>query len=280
MLDPYGCNLKEVKIIHVDTIINFFKLISEYYKTGSNSKEELCCTCSRELELCYKKGIPSGEMIKRLELSIITTCCPHVALAKAGRTDVSCKQDISSSEVSRTCDCSPPSSITRNNKKETAGVYWVHLAAIYDKMKIINQVFPFAIECGICNNNIKTSRHHFSPIDVALAHRKFQIAVSIATFDPRIIEFITPKNVPADFYCEPLKRTLELNQLETFKELFEIARTCSCCHQEWPKWVFSYFQDGNMETINVLLSIKNIPLHYYADLFDMVHEIGKLKIQS
>lgn len=263
----------------------FIKYISEYYVLETATKKEFCA-CSQNLELCYKEGIPTGEMIKRLELAIITTRCPHVALNKT-RKVITVDQDISSAEVSNTCDVTVPQNVCRHTRKITAGVYWIHLAVIYDKQEIIKQVLPFASTCGVFDDYLNTSKHHFTPVHIALTHSNPQMGIAIATVDPQLL-YTTPCNVDTEYNYlnDPLSVALQFNHLNTFCKLYNIMklyekRRLDCrlfrannIMQFWSERTIELLEKNNMKEASILLSIDKLELVFYKRIFQLIYEKG------
>lgn len=99
-------------------ILNFF--IPETFSLRER-EEDTECNCSRELELCYRKGVDKDEMIRQLENAINTGSCPHL-LCYYEATENTPEPDITSLKLTEACDA------TIKNQRE--GIFWIHLAVL------------------------------------------------------------------------------------------------------------------------------------------------------
>lgn len=168
--------------------------ISETYKEeghdGCSKQRE--CFCSSDLELAWNQNVAFKEINERLELSIRYGKCPHVLMQLCGMS-VKYDQAFLTAELYKYTQQLEDSNPLRNAKKSTAGLYWIHLAVLFRKEKLIQYCFesPYV---KIPNHLLISLKHKFSPVLLAVVHQLPDLAKSIATFHPSLM-WSVPENI-------------------------------------------------------------------------------------
>ncbi|XP_052061997.1 uncharacterized protein LOC127702033 isoform X3 [Mytilus californianus] len=161
--------------------------IRETFKEGGHDgcSKQRECSCSSDLELAWNQNIAFKEMNERLELSIRYGKCPHVLMQLCGIA-VNYDQDFLTAELSKYTQQLENSNPLRNAMKCTAGFYWIHLAVLFRKEKLIQYCFesPYI---KIPNHLLISLKHKISPVLLAVVHQLPNLAKSIASFNPSLI---------------------------------------------------------------------------------------------
>ncbi|XP_071126377.1 uncharacterized protein [Mytilus edulis] len=240
------------------------------------------CSCSEDLEICKKEGIDEDEMINRLEISIAYGMCPHLIFAKYGLS-VSCKQEITSTEIFKVWDTSDITNNVRHISRPSAGVYLIHLLILYCKFEILKAVLPLYTTMKVKIEDMISVKHHISPVLFAVAHYRISMAKMIAQNFPHFPEDLTFREPCwVSFDClrhGELYVALMTNQFNGFTTLLPFHN--NLCHDKllmtwelWAKKLGKCIEEKRKVEAELLLSPKKIPIWGYNYLFHYAYETG------
>ncbi|CAG2206222.1 unnamed protein product [Mytilus edulis] len=184
----------------------WFETFKEKGHDGCSKQRE--CSCSSDLELAWNQNVAFKEINERLELSIRYGKCPHVLMQLCGMS-VKYDQEFLTAELYKYTQQLEDSNPLRNATKSTAGFYWIHLAVLFRKEKLI-QYCCESPYIKIPNHLLISLKHKISPVLLAIVHQLPDLAKSIATFHPSLM-WSVPENI--DVFGQNSEDDIKINGL-------------------------------------------------------------------
>lgn len=270
--------------------------ISEIQKDKSTGQ---LCTCALNLEQGITDCVAKEDILKTLEICIACAMCPHVLLQQQG-ISVPSTRSISSNELMIFYDITEAKGGIRNSLKVTAGLYWIHLAIFWNKVRLIRDTLQFCIK-----ENFKfpsnTVHHNISAVLLAIIHGNDTAVKELATFEPSSI-LKPPRNFnnknnnkfqdnTTEYQYGSLSLALATNQFENFKTLYgclskdDLEKLSILQYTPnialWDMFTLKMKDlvvNRNLSTLYDLLSIKSIPIYAYVSLFSLLKKLGKFVV--
>ena len=185
------------------------------------------CSCSQDLELCLKEGVSKDELLKRLDICVRFGMCPHVLLVKRG-IRVTYDQLISADDILNNVDMRETGNPVRHLSKSTAGIYWIQLAIVFGKEKLLSNVLQFCRHNGLKMDIMFSIKHRVSTVMLAVACRETVIAGQLTKQNPKLV-WHGPTGLLEDtraslyYYYDACSLALHLNQLEDFRVILSYS---------------------------------------------------------
>ena len=275
----------------IEKLLFFFIEIGP--KRNVLGKEEQGCSCSEDCELGMKPNVSNDEMMSKLEMCIRFGMCPHVLLQKCGVT-VSHEQDISVDEINKhyteiqNLNLDNP---VRTSSKDTAGIYWIHLAILFGKEIIIQDILRLYCRSRLPVEFLVSLKHKISPALYAIVHSRAPIAKCIVTICPSLLHY-DAVNLSLDVSADILPNSTSVNamiwllanqQYESFIELWNMdfkapERTMYNVSSLWYTAMENAIITRNEGLIGVLAKVKRMSIDNYLKLFPLIKKSGKYKV--
>ncbi|XP_063444481.1 uncharacterized protein LOC134724977 [Mytilus trossulus] len=180
-------------------------------------KNDKPCDCSFELENCVlpKNSEPHDNIKHRLEKSVATGVCPHILLEE-NKPDINVlevsDEELDAAFYNYSTDCMD-NTPTSNRQGFGYGFYWIHLAVIYKRTKVIRDMLPVLAEYVFPSFVWYTLQNGFSPLYLALLSEDEEISSLLSKYNPK---FLQDKLRQKFFHINPI-------QCNTVPMIFRIA---------------------------------------------------------
>lgn len=238
-----------------------------------------------------KSNVSNDVMMSKLEICIRFGMCPHVLLRKCGIT-VSHEQDISVDEMSthyteiQNLNLDNP---VRTSSNDTAGIYWIHLAILFGKEIIIQDILRLYCRSKLPVEFLLSLKHKISPVLYAIAHNRTPIAKCIVMICPSLLYYeainldgsadILPNSGPIDALVWAFANQLYENFIELWNMDFESPkRTMYDVSSLWYTAMENAIITRNEGLIGVLAKVKRMSIDNYLKLFPLIKRSGKYKV--